>query len=145
MKEDNVKTTQEKSFARHFPTVARVLLGLLFFASGLANLFHLAPEPSLPEGAADFAGAMTRTGYMMPLIFGTQFIVGTLLLANRFVPLALVLLAPFIVNSLAFHAFLERSGVPVALAVLALEVYLAWAYRKAYGAMLALKTAPGAA
>jgi hypothetical protein len=109
MEDDNVKTTQEKSFARHVPTVARALLGLLFFASGLANLCHLAPEPSLPEGA-DFAGAMTRTGYMMPLIFGTQFIVGTLLLANRFVPLA-----------------------------------LAWAYRKAYGAMLALKTAPGAA
>jgi hypothetical protein len=85
-----------------------------------------------------------KTGYMMPLIFGTQFIVGTLLLANRFVPLALALLAPFVVNSVAFHASLERSGLPIAFVVLALEVYLAWVYRKAYRSMLALKTTPGA-
>jgi len=59
-------------------------------------------------------------------------------------PLALALLAPFVVNSVAFHAFLERSGLPMALTVLALELYLAWAYRKAYRSMLAPKTAPGA-
>lgn len=135
----------EKSFARHIPTAARVLLGLLFFASGLAGLLNVTPQPStpLPEGAAAFGDALMKTGYMLPLIFGTQFIAGTLLLVNRFVPLALALLAPFIVNSVAFHAFLERSGLPVALVVLALEVYLAWTYRKAYRAMLAPKTAPG--
>jgi hypothetical protein len=119
-------------------------MGLLFFTSGLANLLNVTPQPPLPEDAAAFAGALMKTGYMMPLIFGTQFIVGTLLLANRFVPLGLALLAPFVVNSLAFHAFLERSGLPIAFAVLALLVYLAWAYRQAYRAMLALKTAPGA-
>ena len=136
--------TSRKSMARHFPTVARVLLGLLFFASGLANLLGLAPPPppSLPARAAAFVDALMKTGYMVTIIFGTQFIVGTLLLANRFVPLALVLLAPFVVNSVAFHAFLERSGLPVALVVLALEVYLAWVYRKAYRSMLAPKTAP---
>jgi len=138
-----MNTRHEQSFARRFSVAARVLLGLLFFASGLANLLNLAPQPALPEGAAAFTGALMNTGYMLPLIFGTQFIVGTLLLANRFVPLALALLAPFVVNSLAFHAFLERSGLPVAVAVLALLLYLAWAYRKAYGPMLAPKTAPG--
>lgn len=135
---------REKSFARHFPTAARVLLGLLFFASGVANFLNVVPQPTLPEGPAAFAGALEKSGYMMPLIFGTQLVVGTLLLANRFVPLALALLAPFIVNSVAFHAFLERSGLPIALVVLALEIYLAWAYRKAYRGMLAMKTAPGA-
>ena len=139
-----MKTGDEKSFARHFPTAARILLGFLFFAGGLANLLNLTPQTPLPEGAAAFADALMKTGYMLPLIFGTQFIVGTLLLANRFVPLALALLAPFVVNSVAFHAFLEPSGRPVALAVLALEIYLAWAYRKAYRSMLAAKTAPGA-
>jgi uncharacterized membrane protein YphA (DoxX/SURF4 family) len=135
-----MKTDHEESFARHFPTAARILLGLLFFASGLAHLLNLAPPPALPEGAAAFADAMTKTGYMMPLIFGTQFIVGTLLLANRFVPLALALLAPFIVNSVAFHSFLEPSGRPIALTLLVLEVYLAWTYRKAYHGMLLPKT-----
>src|SRR5690349_11190118 len=76
---------------------ARVLLGLLFFVSGFNGLFHVLPEPSaqLPAGAAAFAGALLATGYMFPLIMATQLIVGTLLLSNRFVPLALTLLAPF--------------------------------------------------
>jgi hypothetical protein len=118
------------------------LLGLLFFAAGLANLLGLTPQTALPEGAAAFAAALMNTGYMLPLIFSTQFIVGTLLLANRFVPLALALLAPFVVNSVSFHLFLERSGLRIASGVLILEVYLAWAYRKAYRPMLAMKTAP---
>ena len=120
-------------------TAVRVLMGLVFFASGLAGVLNLTPQPSTPlaEGAAAFAGALMKTGYMMPLIFGTQLGVGVLLLANRFVPLALALLAPFVVNSVAFHVFLERSGLPIALVVLALEMYLAWAYRKAYRPMLA--------
>jgi hypothetical protein len=137
---------QVKSFARHLTSAARVLMGLLFFVSGLAGLLNLTPQPSTPlaEGAAAFAGALMKTGYMMPLIFGTQLIVGALLLANRFVPLALALLAPFVVNSVAFHVFLERSGLPIALAVLILEIYLAWAYRKVYRSMLAMRATPGA-
>ena len=128
-----MKRGHEKSFARHFPTAARVLMGFVFFASGLAGLLNLTPPATgIAEGAAAFADALMKTGYMMPLIFGTQFIVGTLLLANRFVPLALALIAPFMVNSLAFHAFLERTGLPIALPVLALLIYLAWTYRKAY-------------
>ena len=139
-------TGHAKSFTRHFPTAARVLMGLVFFASGLAGPLNLTPQPStsLPEGAAAFADALMKTGYMMPLIFLTQLIVGALLLANRFVPLALALLAPFVVNSVVFHVFLERSGLPIALVVLALQIYLAWAYRKAYRSMLAMRVTPGA-
>jgi hypothetical protein len=134
------------SFARHLPTAARILMGLPFSVSGLNGLLHFLPEPSvvLPEGAAAFAAALVKTGYMMPLIFGTQLIVGALLLVNRFVPLALALIAPFLVNALAFHLFLEPSGRPVVLAFLALEIYLAWAYRKAYRPMLAMRVTPGA-
>ena len=83
------------------------------------------------------------TGYMFPLIFGTQVIVGALLLSNRFVPLALALIAPVVVNIVAFHVFLAPSGRPIAAVVLVLEVFLAWAYRKAYRSMLAARTTPG--
>ena len=141
-----MKTGQGKSFTRYFPVVARILMGLPFFAFGLAGLLNLMPPPStpLPEGAAAFAGALLKTGYMMPLIFLTQLVVGALLLVNRFVPLALALIAPFIVNSVAFHVFLERSGLPIALVFLALEIYLAWAYRGAYRSMLAMRATSGA-
>jgi hypothetical protein len=80
----------------------------------------------------------------MPLIFATQLIVGALLVTNRFVPLALALIAPFLVNALAFHLFLEPTGRPIVLAFLALEIYLAWAYRKSYRSMLAMRVSPGA-
>jgi hypothetical protein len=63
--------------------------------------------------------------------------VGALLLANRFVPLALVLIAPVIVNIFAFHAFLAPSGLVVASALVALELTLAWVNRSAYRSLLA--------
>lgn len=129
---------QKKSIARYFTTGIRVLMGLMFFVFGLNGFLNFLPQPStpLPEGAMAFAGALMKTGYMMPLIFITQLVAGTLLLVNRFVPLALVLLAPFLVNSIAFHVFLERSGLVMAGIVTVLEIYLAWAYRRAYSSLL---------
>ena len=144
--EGKVKTGRAKSFARHLATAARISMGFPFFVSGLNGFLNFLPQPSviLPEGVAAFAGALMKTGYMMPLIFGTQLIVGALLLANRFVPLALALIAPFIVNAVAFHLFLEPSGRPIVLAFLAVEIYLAWAYRKAFRPVLAMRVTPGA-
>jgi len=66
------------------------------------------------------------------------------LVSNRFVPLALALIAPGIVNIVAFHAFIEPSGAVMAGVVLVLELYLAWAYRKAFLPMLAMRVSPGA-
>jgi uncharacterized membrane protein YphA (DoxX/SURF4 family) len=135
---------QKKSFTRHFPTIARILLGLPLIVFGLNGILNFIPPPAtpLPEAAAAFAGALFKSGYMMQLIGTTQLIVGVLLLTNRFVPLALALFAPFIVNSVAFHAFLEHSGLVMALIFLALELYLAWKYRAAYRGMLAARVDP---
>lgn len=136
------ETNKSKSVARLLPAVARVVLGLVFFVFGLNGFLHFIPQPAKPppEGAAAFIGALLKTGYMFPLIMGTQFIVGVLLLSNRFVPLALALIAPVIVHILAFHIFLSPSGIGVALVVLLLEAYLAWAYRESFRPMLALRT-----
>lgn len=133
-----------KSFTRHFPTVARILLGLPLFVFGLNAFFNFIPQPKMvmPEGAAAFSAALMNTGYMMQLIGVTQLLVGVMLLSNRFVPLALAFFAPFMVNSLAFHIFLEHTGLPMAVVFLALELYLAWAYRAAYRGMLAARVFP---
>jgi len=97
----------------------------------------------LPENVLAFLTALKNSGYMFPLIGATHLIVGVLLLLNRFVPLALALFAPFIVNSLAFHLCLERSGVPMACVFLAFELYLAWVYRAAFRPMLAARVTAG--
>lgn len=137
-------TPMSQSATRHIPTVARILMGLPLGVFGLNAFLNFIPQPTtpMPEGAMAFAGALMKTGYMMQLIGVTQLVVGVMLLTNRFVPLALALFAPFIVNSIAFHVFLERSGLPMAIVFLAFELYLAWTYRRAYAPMLAARVTP---
>lgn len=127
------------SFTRHLPAAARVVMGLAFFVFGLDGFLHFIPQPTgpMPEGAVALGGAMMNSGYLLQLIKGTELVVGALLLSNRLVPLALALLAPVVVNIVAFHAFLAPDGMAMGLIVLALEVYLAWMYRDAYRPMLA--------
>jgi len=79
---------------------------------------------------------------MIPLIFTTQTLGGALLLVNRFVPLALALLAPVVVNIILFHLFLAPSGLPIATVVLVLELFLAWSHRAAFRSMLAFRSKP---
>ena len=137
---------RKKSFTRYLPTIARILMGLAFTVFGLNGFFHFIPQPSkpMPEGAVAFAGAMMKTGYLFQMVMGTQLLVGVLLLFNRFVPLALVLIMPVLVNIIAFHVFLEPAGIGPGAFLLALELYLAWVYRKAYLPMLAMRATPGA-
>jgi uncharacterized membrane protein YphA (DoxX/SURF4 family) len=139
---DVLPGNRAKSITRHFPTAARILLGLIFFVFGLNGFLNFLPEPStpLPDRALAFFGALMKTGYMIPLIKGTEVVVGILLLANRFVPLALVVVAPVIVNIFLFDTLLAPVGAILASAILTLELYLAWAYRNAYRSLLAWRT-----
>jgi hypothetical protein len=131
-----------KSVTRYFPAVARVLMGLPFFVVGLNGLLNFLPQPEapMPAGALAFVSALVQTGYMMQLISVTQLVVGALLLTNRFVPLALALIAPFFVNSILFHTFLEHSGLVPAIVFTAIELYLVKQNWSAYRPMLAART-----
>jgi uncharacterized membrane protein YphA (DoxX/SURF4 family) len=129
---------------RLLPTIARILMGLVFLVFGLNGFLHFMPEPkTMPESVAGFVGALMKTRYMLPLISGTQVLVAVLLLLNRFVPLALALIAPVIVNIIAFHIYLAPSTIGPGVVVLLLELYLAWAYRKSFRPMLGFRTEPG--
>lgn len=112
--------------------VLRSVLGLIFVVGPLGTAFHAVPEPVLPPGAAAFAAALANSGYMMPLLWTTELAAGALLLLGVAVPLALVLLAPVIVNIFAFHAFLAPAGRIVAVLLGAMELVLAWRYRDAF-------------
>lgn len=112
---------------RKAPLIARLVLGFIFFASGLAGLLNLAPPPAdLPESLKTFMAGMMATTYFFPLLKGTETICGALLLSGYFVPLALVVLAPIVLNIFLTHLFLAPSGLPVAILVGVLEIYLAF-------------------
>jgi uncharacterized membrane protein YphA (DoxX/SURF4 family) len=121
---------------------ARILLGLIFFVFGLNFFLHFIPTPPMAGPAGAFAGAMFATGYLFVLVKVVEVASGLLLLAGRFVPLALALLAPIVVNIVFFHAFLAPSGIALPLVVLALELFLAWSYRDVFRPMLAARTTP---
>lgn len=138
--------SESKSPARYLPAIARILMGLAFFVFGLNGFLQFIPQPkeAMPEGVTALMTGFMKSGYMMQLIFGTQTLVGVLLLLNCFVPLALALIAPVIVNIICFHVFLMPSTIAPGIVVLVLEIYLAWSYRKVYAPMLAFKVKPGA-
>lgn len=131
---------------RLLATAGRILLGLLFLAMGLNGFLNFIPQPAtgIPEGAVALGAALLKSGYMFPLIKGSEVLVGLLLLSNRLVPLALVLLAPVVVNIGLFHAFLAPDGLGLALFILAVHLFLAWAYRRAYRPLLSVRATPGA-
>jgi uncharacterized membrane protein YphA (DoxX/SURF4 family) len=131
-----------ESLRTYAPHAARIVLGLLFFVFGLNGFLGFIPQPEHAGSAGAFLGALAATGYMFPLIKGTELIAGLLLLSNRFVPLALVLLAPVLVNIALFHAVLEPAGMAIVVLSLALELYLAYAYRDAWRGVLAIKARP---
>jgi putative oxidoreductase len=127
---------------RKVPTAARIGLGLLFTVFGLNKVLHFLPQPPMSGPPAEFFGALWATGYMLPLIAATEVTSGVLLLAGRFTPLALTLLAPVLVNILAFHVFMAPAGLPVPLLALVAELYLAWTYRDAFAPMLRARVEP---
>jgi hypothetical protein len=116
-------------------SLSRYLLGLIFVVFGLNGFLNFIPSPPIPALAMQFVGSLFLSHYSV-LIFGAQVVVGALLIANLFVPLALVILAPIIVNIIAFHALMEPSGLPLAMFVTMLWVLVAISRRSAFDGML---------
>jgi putative oxidoreductase len=104
--------------------IARLLLGLIFLVFGLNGFLNFIPMPPPTGVAAQFFGAIFASHYWV-VIFAVQVIGGLLLLSNRFVPLALVLLGPVIVNIFFFHALMAPAGLPLAILVVILWSILA--------------------
>lgn len=124
---------------------ARLFLGLVFFVFGLNGFFGFLPQPPMPEAAGALLGAFAGAGYFFPVLKGTEVLAGALLLSNRFVPLALILLAPIVVQIALFHVFLTPDQIAMSLVLVALEVFLAWSYRHVFRGVLAARHAPSEA
>lgn len=123
------------------PPVARTLLGLAFAVFGLNFYLHFLPQPAPPPDAGAFLGALFA-GKILAIIKPIEVAAGFALLGNRFVPLALTLLAPIEIGILGYHAVFDPSGLPVVAVLIALTVFLAWAYRAAFAPMLRARVEP---
>jgi putative oxidoreductase len=116
--------------------IARILLGLIFVFFGSNAFLHFLPMPPLPQGVTgEYLHAFFASGYVY-VIGGFQVIGGLLLLIGRFVPLGLTILGAIIVNIWAFHLLMAPEGLPPAVVVTVLELFLVWSYRDRFAGIL---------
>lgn len=115
--------------------IVRVLLGLMFAVFGSNAFLHFMPMPELQGQAGAFIGALVSSGYIY--VIGALQVLGglCLLIGNRFVPLGLTLLGPVIVNIVLYHIFLDQSGLPMAIVISILALFLLWIYRYKFPAI----------
>lgn len=116
--------------------IARSLLGLLFVVFGSNAFLHFIPMPPPPAGlAGDFMKAIFVSHYFY-VVAVTQVLGGLLVLSGRFTALGLLLLGPVIVNILSFHIFLNHEGLPLAIGVAVLALFLLWQKRSNFAGLL---------
>jgi putative oxidoreductase len=114
--------------------IARILLGLVFVIFGLNGFLNFIKGP-LPSGVAgQFLGALMQSHFVF-VISAVELAGGALLLANRYVPLALVLLGPVIVNIFFYHLLMDRSGLIIAIVVIILWGLIALRHRQYFSGL----------
>jgi uncharacterized membrane protein YphA (DoxX/SURF4 family) len=115
--------------------IARILLGLIFLVFGLNGFLNFIPAPPPTGVAGQYIGALFVSHYAV-LIFLLEVIGGVLLLVNRFVPLAIAVLGPIVVNILLFHFLMAPEGIPLALITTALWLIVFYKMRQAFAPLL---------
>jgi hypothetical protein len=121
---------------------ARYLLGLIFTVFGVNFFLHFLPQPPMSGPPADFATALFQSGYVMQTVKVVEVVAGLMLLSNRYVPLALALLAPIVVGIVGFHLSLAPASGGAAYLALVLTLFLAYAYRAAFAPLFVAQHTP---
>ena len=121
---------------------ARVILGLIFTVFGLNGFFHFIPNPEMNEPMTTFMMALAGTGYFMIIVKVVEVVSGLMILTGRFLPLGLILLAPVSVHILFVHLFLDQAGLAMAIVIVVLQVFLAFAYRDSFSGVLNANARP---
>jgi putative oxidoreductase len=108
--------------------IARIVLGLTFCLFGSNGFLGFLPAQLPPGVAGQFLGSLLMSHYVY-LIAATQLLSGILLLINRYLVLALALLAPVIANIVTYHITMEPAMAQLAILVTLLWIFLFWQYR----------------
>ena len=122
--------------------ITRVLLGLPFLIFGLNHFFPFIPHPPMDGVALDYMMGLTKVGYFWPLLRGLEILIGIALISGRFVPLALVVLAPISLHIFLFHAFVLLANLPLAIIILVLHIFLIVKYWDYYKQIFTMKSEP---
>ncbi len=116
--------------------IARYLMGFIFLVFGLNGFLHFLPMPPSPGLAGTYLTVLSESRYVL-FVFAVQFVAGILLLLGQYIPMALTLLAPVIVNILLFHITMAPSGLPLAILVAVLWIFVYLRYRDNFAGLFA--------
>ncbi len=119
--------------------IVRVLLGLLLVFASVAYFFDLVEAPEMEGDLLLFNQGIEAAGYLLPLVKTLELLCGLAFLSGLFVPLATVVIFPVAINILGVHLFLDPSGLPVAIFLIAGLLFLAWACRHHYRRLFTMK------
>ena len=133
-------TSERKHEVKIVILIARILLGLIFVVFGLNGFLNFLSMGPMPTGlAGQFVGALVLSHYFW-VVAALQIAGGALLLASRFVPLAMVLLGPVILNIICYHVFLNPSGAVPAVVVTVLWLIVCYGNRQHFSGIFAQRT-----
>ena len=114
-----------------FQLVLYVLFGLMFINSGLNKIFQYMPMPKdLPEKMVKFMGSFMEIGWLLPTVAIVEIIGGMLILTKRFRLVGALMLLPILTGIIITHSVAAPSGLPIALAFLAIEIWVLWDGKK---------------
>lgn len=119
--------------------IVRTLMGLLFLMASVVVLLNLVPKPELTGNIKTFNEGLDASGYFLSLLKVTELVCSIAFLTGRFVPLALVIIAPIVVNIFFVHVFLDPKGLPVAIFLALATAFLAYYYRDSFRPLLRAK------
>jgi putative oxidoreductase len=116
--------------------IVRTLMGLLFIFGSIVYFFNLISVPPMEGTVKTFNEGLASVGFFFPMLKIAELLCGIAFVTGYFVPLATVVIAPIIVNIFMFHAFIDRTGLPIAIFLVIAYIFVAYYYRDRYAGLL---------
>jgi len=117
--------------------VVSLLFGLMFINAGLNKFFNYIPVPAdMPEKMMKAMAAMMEIGWLMPLIAVAEIVGGVLFMIPKFRALGAIIIFPIMVGILLTHLFIAPSGLPMALVLLVINLWIIFENREKYLPMI---------
>jgi uncharacterized membrane protein YphA (DoxX/SURF4 family) len=117
--------------------VVSLLFGLVFINAGLNKFFNYMPVPGdLPEEVIKMSAAMMEMGWLMPLIAVAEIVGGALFITKKYRALGAIIVFPVMVGILLTHFIVAPSGLPLALVLVAVLIWIMIENREKYLPMI---------
>lgn len=106
-------------------TVVSVLFGLMFINAGLNKFFNYMPVPEdLPESLMQMMQAIMTIGWLIPLVGLVELVGGILFLFKKTRALGAIVILPVMVGILLINTVTDTSGLPIALPLFAINLWV---------------------